>query len=283
MKISTLTPTTLTRALQRGNDTDESPQAKRWREMRDSLQQLKAMNDPKRTAREDKERRAAQLKQRLESLKALLLHASPQQAKALLGELKSIAKELASLVKSGGGGGGAASPTVQVAGGDTAACAEAASSAATAADTVEAPSDIAAADGGDEAAASAEAGAAKDAAAETAEDSSDSDGTTPTRDEEKRQQRSEAAGGDDKSLSKLLEELKRLLKEVTHMMKARLAAGDQEARDELRRIEKEVRDIGAPAAADTAGALYTGLGAVASGLSLDAGAAPTGTTVSTSA
>lgn len=288
MKIPAFTATTLTTALQRqfkqqdaAGSAEESPQAKRWREMRESLQQLQAMSDPKRTAREDKERRAALLKQRLESLKMLLMHASPQQAKALLSELKSIAHELGALAKESSGD--ASTPTVQAAAGagDTATAAtgsaEAAASAAAEADVSEdsPPADTASADvpAGEDGSTTSQAG---------------TDEASDERADETSQQREHLQPGNrkDDSLRDTLNELKRLLKEVTSLMKAKLAQADREARDELRRIEHESEqiDIGEATTPSVDGNLYSNPGsALSGGFGLDAGSAVTGTSVSTSA
>lgn len=77
---------------------DEDPQAKRLQNMQQGLAKLKAM--PADSAQD----KAGYLQRRLLELKQMLLHASPQQAKALLQELRSIAGDLSAMAKAGGGG-----------------------------------------------------------------------------------------------------------------------------------------------------------------------------------
>lgn len=75
----------------------DDPQLRRLRQQQEGLAKLKSM--PANSAQE----KAAYLQKRLMELKAMLLHASPQQAKALLQELRSIAGGLASVAKAGAG------------------------------------------------------------------------------------------------------------------------------------------------------------------------------------
>jgi hypothetical protein len=78
----------------------DDPQSKRLQQMQEGLAKLKAM--PAKLAQD----KAGYLQRRLLELKQLLLHASPEQAKALMKELKSIAGELAAVAKDAAAQGG---------------------------------------------------------------------------------------------------------------------------------------------------------------------------------
>lgn len=86
-------------AAQSTSPAEDDPQLRRLRQQQEGLEKLKSM--PANSAQE----KAAYLQKRLMELKAMLLHASPQQAKALLQELRSIAGGLASVAKAGAGAG----------------------------------------------------------------------------------------------------------------------------------------------------------------------------------
>ena len=82
----------------------EERQAKRLGEMQDALKRLQEMPSPKEIAKQHTKDRVAMLKERLEAMRKMLLHASPEMARILARELKTIAKELSSIAKSMEGG-----------------------------------------------------------------------------------------------------------------------------------------------------------------------------------
>jgi hypothetical protein len=86
-------------------------QAKRLSDMQDALAQLRAMPSARVEAKQAAASKAAMLKQRLDMMKALLIGATPAQAKAMAAQIKAIAGELAALAKTLGGASGTPSDT----------------------------------------------------------------------------------------------------------------------------------------------------------------------------
>lgn len=200
----------------------EERQAKRLGEMQDAIKRLQAMPTPKQMAKQDSMNRVAMLKKRLDALKSMLLHASPEQARALARELKNIAKELSSVAKSLGGGaqGADSNPagaemaigTTEVSRGaadETQATASAATDWVGLDQAVNGASDVGQID-------PAQDKTAADAA--TASAASPADG------------RQTGQGEGDGDLRAMLQDVKKLLKEVIAMLKARMALATNQAR-----------------------------------------------------
>jgi hypothetical protein len=221
----------------------EERQAKRLGEMQDAIKRLQAMPTPKQIAKQDSMSRVAMLKKRLDALKSMLLHASPEQARALARELKSIAKELSSVAKSLGGGpqGAASAPAgAEVATGPTDVAGSASPDAqATASATTESAAVEAASGASDTA-------QVNEAQAKTAADAATSSPASPADD----RQAGQAEGDGD--LRAMLQDAKKLLKEVIAMLKAKMALAANQARAskeekqanlDLQSAEKSLADI----------------------------------------
>lgn len=201
--------------------TAEDPQAKYLRNMQEGLQRLRAMPSPKKQARKDAQSRVGFLQRRMEALKLMLQHATPEQARALAKELKDIAGQLASAARSLGGSSGGGTQTVQ---------AGATSSEATAEAEVQA--DTASVAELEAAAERSEDGKVQTPAATEVPLAHSADETTGNEDE-----------NDDAVLRGLLKDAKKLLKALIDMLKPKLAAADKEARDELHDAEKKLGEV----------------------------------------
>lgn len=79
-------------------------QVKRLNDMQDALAKLSAMPSANASARQAASERAAMLKKTLDTMKQMMIGATPAQAKAMAAQLKSIAQELASMGKMLSGG-----------------------------------------------------------------------------------------------------------------------------------------------------------------------------------
>ncbi|MGB4064697.1 MAG: hypothetical protein WBK19_12820 [Azonexus sp.] len=222
----------------------EERQAKRLGEMQDAIKRLQAMPTPKQMAKQDATNRVAMLKKRLEALKSMLLHASPEQARALARELKNIAKELSSVAKSlGSGAQGAVSAP---AGGEvaTGATDDSGSASAEVQAAASAAPDSAAA--GDAASGASDTVQVEDTQGKTAADAATSSGVSPT------DGRQTGQGEGDGDLRAMLQDAKKLLKEAIAMLKAKMALAANQARAskeekqaklDLQSAEKSLADI----------------------------------------
>ncbi|MFI0474506.1 hypothetical protein ACGLWX_17480 [Halomonas sp. HMF6819] len=92
----------------------DDPQTKRLKKQKEAFEALASLPSPKESAMQNASQKVGFLKQRLESLKALMRFASPEQLKAMASELKSIAREMGAAARqlSGAGGGAGAGPTM---------------------------------------------------------------------------------------------------------------------------------------------------------------------------
>ena len=96
----------------RARDVWAERQEERWQNMQEGLRRLRAMPSPKDTAKAHAASRVEQLKERIKQLRAMLIGLPPEQAKAILRQISTIAKELAGMAKvAGGDSGGAAAGT----------------------------------------------------------------------------------------------------------------------------------------------------------------------------
>lgn len=218
----------------------EDSQIERLRNMQEGLQRLHSMPSAKEISRQDSMNKAGWLRQRLDALKTMLLHASPEQAKALARELKNIAGELASIAKGLGAdsGGQAAPPETEV---------------------VDVPPN------GQASVESTTEGVRPDATVaeptspktvETVGSRSDtalvsqgeykSNSFVGTSGESSRQNSGENSPPqevDDAVLRGLLLDAKKLLKEAVDMLKPKLAAAGKEAKEDIRAIEKSMSEL----------------------------------------
>lgn len=221
----------------------EERQAKRLGEMQDAIKRLQAMPTPKQMAKQDSMNRVAMLKKRLDALKSMLLNASPELARILARELKNIAKELSSVAKSLGGGaqGAVSAPTgAEVATGPTDLAGSASAEAqATAGATTESAAVEAASGASDTA-------QAEEAPAKTAADAATSSAASPA------DGRQAGQGEGDGDLRAMLQDAKKLLKEMIAMLKARMALAanqakaskeEKQAKLDVQAAEKSLADI----------------------------------------
>ena len=197
-------------------------------------QQFKAnsllTNDNKQAATQ----KAGVLKQRLDQLKAMMRFATPEMAQSLARELKSIAKELASLGRAAGASGSGTASTVAAPGGEVSADASAQAPPPTEGSTAPAASDAGeAVEPGNTPPGSGEPNADNDAGAASEARSGDrSSGSVGGN-----------AGADDKSLRELIQEARKLLKELIAHTKSLARAGNADARRDLRAAENSVAEL----------------------------------------
>ena len=222
----------------------EERQAKRLGEMQDALKRLQEMPSPKEIAKQHTKDRVAMLKERLEAMRKMLLHASPEMARILARELKTIAKELSSIAKSMEGGSQSAvsiptsaetatSPTHDTS--SASAEAQSAASAATALSAVDQPvSDT------------KETGQVNTDQAQPAMSIATSWTKNPADGQPARQ---ESGDGD---LRAVLQDAKKLLKEMIELLKAKMALAtseakmskeEKQAKHDLQSIEKSLSEM----------------------------------------
>jgi hypothetical protein len=224
------------------------------------------MPSPKQIAKQDSANRVGFLQRRLEALKMLLLHASPQQAKAFARELKSIAGELSSAAKTLGSSGGGAGQGAQ---------ADAASLSAAANPQVGSAENVI-----------TNASAETDANLAEAENASaKNDGPQVSDIEKKPESKSDktlSANSDFVSdtspndlssdeidnavLRGLVMGAKKMLKEVIDMLKPKLAEADKEGKKDLLDAEKKLSEVDSSLQQSSTTNIYTRLG----GFPLDA-------------
>lgn len=242
-----------------GSSVSESADSRRWKKMEEALQQLNALPTPEQSAKDAAKARIAMLKQRLEELKAMLLHASPAQAKALAAVLKSIGSQLASVAQSVGASSGGQTPVAGVAQLNASVTAAATSSTTSAHATT--TQDVT----------TTQVGVSASTAADSLVDQDKSDpstGKSGQTDIAKQDQgvRAAKAADDDKSLRDLLREAKKLLKEVANMLRAKLAERDKEGKADVAAAERAMARVDDASATTSAGiAVYTALGSLDTG------------------
>lgn len=238
----------------------EERQAKRLSEMQDALKRLQEMPTPKEIAKQNSKTRVDMLKQQLEAMKKMLLYASPEMARILARELKTIAKELSSIAKSMEGGSQSAvstpvSPEVTTnltnQTDNVSAEAQSAASTATALTAVTKPVNSTSETGQDNA---GQAKPVETSATPLVQNPADG---RPTRQE-----------NGDGDLRATLQEAKKLLKEMIGLLKARMALAaneakmnkeEKQAKHDLQSIEKSLAQMDA-ALSQGSSALYSALG-----------------------
>lgn len=231
---------------------------RQMQQMKESRQGVARLNTFTRSAKQAAISKAGMLKQRLEMLKEMLLHASPEAAKSLARELKSIAHELASLAKSVGGASSSSVATTENATEETAT------------ETTSAEIDSTAVDVASEELAGATAGNEEAAASEDTEPASDRKSGTSLESGER------DGDEDDDTLRAILLKAKRLLKEVINQLKAKIDAGDEEAKRDFEAAEKSLGKLDQSLAGGAQSSFYTasgisGVTSMGSGVSLTAG------------
>lgn len=244
----------------------EDPLLKRLHDQQESLKRLQAMPSPKEVARQAEMAKVGFLKQRLESLKAILLYASPKQLKAIAKEIKAIAKELTSIAKNlsgggndnGGGGlvahGGSGIPVVRLASAETVSPNAAAPNVApNEIQAVEKEANMAATDAAHAMARQAEADMAE-ANATLPPVSSYREGTQRT------EETPGSASANDNALQALLKDARKVLEEVVNQLKSKLAEADKETKRDADEAEKSLEELNGALARSHSGSVYTSLG-----------------------
>ncbi|WP_428826863.1 hypothetical protein ACLIKD_01375 [Azonexus sp. IMCC34842] len=237
----------------------DDPQAKWMQDMKSALQRLKAMPSAKDSAKEAATAKAAFIKRQLDSLKAMLLHASPEQAAAIARQVRGLAKELAALghlLKTGGSSASTTLPSADAAASADASSAEASPEAAPAADTASAQV----------VAVAAEAGVAATAAEDSGEAGEDNQAAADPAAAEAKENKDANAADDDKGLRAALLEARKVLKQIIALLKAKLAAADKETKGDVQAAEKSLNELNNTLAQGAGSDLYTALGSLGSGL-----------------
>lgn len=249
------------------NKADNNPKNKRLQSLQEELKRLESMPSPKQIAKQDSANRVGFLQRRLEALKMLLLHASPEQAKALARELKSMAGELSSAAKELGGGAGGPGQGVRfdVASTGIAANAQAGSAesmttnVSTEADVIKTKAENAPPENDAEQVRDVEqkpeslSDKALSANSDSVSNSSQNDSSSDEI--------------DSAVLRGLVMDAKKMLKEVIDMLKPKLAEADKEGKKDLRDAEKKLSEVDSSLQQSSTTNVYAGLG----GFSIDSG------------
>ncbi|MDR3222019.1 MAG: hypothetical protein LBU46_08475 [Candidatus Accumulibacter sp.] len=221
----------------RADNAKESMLERNLRDLRtlnDNLKSMQAAISPKQQAAN----RLGYMRQRLEAMKFMLRFATPEQAKEMVRELKSMAKEMASIARSLKGGGGTQTMAFDVAMPNVGAITAGEDSAASADATAQAVKQA-------EATASQAAALAQEAqeeagvAGEQTADASDKEGGTREAENGNRPAPSSASrksDSSDKSLRTALAETAKLLKQVLTLLKPRLT--DKEGKEDAAATER---------------------------------------------
>lgn len=216
--------------------------AKRLRDLQAGLRQLGAGQTPKQMAKQAAAEKIGMLQRRLMQLKQMLMYATPEQAKALARELKSIAGELASAAKAAGASQGAFASVAGMAAPDIASdpSGGAKADSATAAQGADTQADESVADEAKQAAAAAASPSNAATAGQT--------GKTPQEDgslsgNNRSARPADSAEIPDTALKDMLKEARKLLKEVIDLVKRKMGQGDPESRKDLAEAESKLQDI----------------------------------------
>jgi len=251
----------------------DDPTARRLRDLQAAWQRLQAMPGASASPKQAAMNRLGLLRQRLVALKAALLHATPEQARVLARELRSIAQELAAIARSLGAGGGGSSGTAE---------AEATAGGLPAADA--APDD-GRARGVAAASSPSPAGTTGGQQPADATDSARADGDGGDAGGAAGTGRA-APGDDDRPLRAALRDAEKLLKEAIALLKVKLAAADKAARRDLHAAEDGVAERDRAPAQGTAADCYAppgGLGGFSAAGGIRASSALIGLSVDLSA
>jgi hypothetical protein len=231
----------------------DDPQAKWMQDVKSALQRLKTMPSAKDSAKEAATAKAAFIKRQLDSLKAMLLHASPEQAAAIARQVRGLAKELAALGHSLKTGGSSTSTTLPSAGAEAGAAATAAETSPEAASA-------------QVAAIAAEGDISATAAEDSSETGEDDQAAADPATTEAKENKDANAADDDKGLRAALLEARKVLKQTIALLKAKLAAADKETKGDVQAAEKSLNELNNTLAQGAGSDLYTALGSLGGGL-----------------
>ena len=186
-------------------------------------QQFKASSLLTKDNKQAAAQKAGVLKHRLEQLKAMMRFATPELAQSLARELKNIAKELASLGGAAGANGSEATLMVAAPGG------EVSSETST---EISTPTENSTATAASDAGGSVDGGNALPGSGGQNADRAEGEGGAETR-----------AGADDTSLREIVQEARKLLKELIARVKSLARHGNADARRDLRAAEDSVAEL----------------------------------------
>ncbi|RUR49414.1 hypothetical protein [Vreelandella populi] len=261
----------------------DDPQTKRLKKQKEAFEALASLPSPKESAMQNASQKVGFLKQRLESLKAMMRFASPEQLKSMASELKSIARELGVAARQlSGGGTSTAGPTVS----PTVNAAQPANnvSEVPSTDSAQSVGSDSNAQGADTALASAEAAisAEMDDELKEQEQSLNSDdaiekvagealafANVSQRDDN----RSTTVSASEHALRSILTDARKELQEAINELKMRLREEDKEARREPKKAEEDMAKLDRSLAQSTSNALYSALGQMLPGATSDASSA----------
>ncbi|RUR40905.1 hypothetical protein [Vreelandella populi] len=243
---------------------------KRLKKQKEAFEQLAALPSPKESAMQSASQKAGFLKQRLETLKAMMRFASPEQLKSMAKELKSIARELGVAARQlSDSGGGNATPSVTA----TVTSAQPAGSVPSTSSADSAENDGANAEADAQAAnttlANAEAAVSThedDEQKEQAQDltplaeSAPNESTALATSQPQETRRSQDISASEHALRGILIDAKKELQEAINELKIRLSEEDKDARRELKKAEEDMGKLDRTLAQSTSNALYSSLG-----------------------
>ncbi|MBE0404020.1 hypothetical protein [Halomonas citrativorans] len=240
---------------------------KRLKKQKEAFEQLAALPSPKESAMQNASQKVGFLKQRLETLKAMMRFASPEQLKSMAKELKSIARELGVAARQlNDSGGGSAGPSVT----PTVTSAQPTSSVTPTASSDSAENSSADTQADAQAANATLASAEATMANQDDEQSEQAQGAaTTTNDAPKAvitslqpqdDRRSQGISASEHALRSILIDTKKELQEAMNELKIRLRQEDKEARRELKKAEEDMSKLDRILAQSTSNALYSSLG-----------------------
>ncbi|WP_447957652.1 hypothetical protein [Vreelandella sp. EE7] len=268
--------------------TSDDAQSKRLKKQKEAFEALASLPSPKESAMQNASQKVGFLKQRLETLKAMMRFASPEQLKSMASELKSIARELGAAARqlgSGGGGGSAAGPSIA----PTVNAAQGANGAAPVPSAENVESEAASAESDMKSANATLESAEADLAQETPNDEENTE-------EQERSEQSQAPGdvlaqntlapsttqptertpsisASEHALRSILTDAKKEFQEAMSELKIYLRLEDKEARRELKQAEKDMDKVDGSLAKAETNALYSTLGQLLPTPTVDASAA----------
>ncbi|WP_447555982.1 hypothetical protein [Vreelandella sp. EE22] len=265
----------------------DDPQIKRLKKQKEVFEALASLPSPKESAMQNAAQKVGFLKQRLESLKAMMRFASPEQLKSMASELKSIARELGVAARQlSGGGTSTASPTVS----PTVNAAHPAHnvSEVSSADSVQSGGPDSNAQGADTALASAEAAISAEMDGELKEQEQEQEQSLNSDDaiekvagealafanvSQRDDNRSPTISASEHALRGILIDAKKELQEAINELKIRLREEDKEARRELKKAEEDMAKLDRSLAQAASNALYSSLGQMLPGATSDVSSA----------
>ncbi|WP_417421799.1 hypothetical protein [Halomonas sp.] len=248
----------------------DDQETKQLKKQKEAFEALASLPSPKESAMQNASQKVGFLKQRLETLKAMMRFASPEQLKSMASELKSIARELGVAARqlSGSGSNTGAGPLVSA----TVNAAQPASNVSEASSPDSAQNEGASADtqGAETALASAEASISVEMGDELKKEQPLESGDTieKTADETlalatsslRDDSRSQPISASEHALRSILTDARKELQETINELKIRLREEDKEPRRELKKAEEDMAKLDRSLAQSTSKALYSALG-----------------------